>query len=159
MFRWKSLAFTLLAISLLSSVSKAPAQVSVDIGVAPVCPYGYYDTLHMIVLRTATMDPTFSWAGYSSGRAHGSTDPEASLVTLITATILAAVTKDRCPSAASRPSTISTRTKLGMGEATSLPRPATRRRKSTAPDIRRENPAADTVKEWFNEVNEEPHFV
>jgi hypothetical protein len=43
MFRWKSLAFTLLAISLLSSISKAPAQVSVDIGVAPVCPYGYYD--------------------------------------------------------------------------------------------------------------------
>ena len=43
MFRWKSLAFTLLAISLLSSVSKAPAQVSVNIGVAPVCPYGYYD--------------------------------------------------------------------------------------------------------------------
>jgi hypothetical protein len=43
MFRWKSLVFTLLAISLLSSVSKAPAQVSVNIGVAPVCPYGYYD--------------------------------------------------------------------------------------------------------------------
>jgi hypothetical protein len=105
------------------------------------------------------MDPIFSWAGYSSGRAHGSTDPEASLVTLITATILAAVTKDRFPSAENNHSTTSTRTKLGMGAATSLLMPATRRRKSTAPDIRRENPAADTVKEWFNEVNEEPHFV
>jgi len=43
MFRWKSLVLTLLAISLLSIVSKAPAQVSVEVGVAPVCPYGYFD--------------------------------------------------------------------------------------------------------------------
>jgi len=86
-------------------------------------------------------------------------DPEASPVTSITATILATVTKDRGPSAESRPSATSTRTKLGMGEATSLLMPATTRTRSTAPDIRREDPAANTVKEWFNEVNGEPHFV
>jgi hypothetical protein len=74
-------------------------------------------------------------------------DPEASPVTSITATILATVTKDRCPSAESRRSTTSTRTKLGMGEATSLLMPATTRTKSTAPDIRSQNPAADTAKE------------
>jgi hypothetical protein len=80
-------------------------------------------------------------------------DLEASPVTSITATILAAVTKDQCPSAESRRSATSTRTKLGMGEATSLLMPATSRTRNTAPAIRRENPAADTVKEWFNEVN------
>jgi len=43
MFRLKSLAFSLLAVSLVSTLSKAPAQVSINIGVAPVCPYGYFD--------------------------------------------------------------------------------------------------------------------
>jgi hypothetical protein len=86
-------------------------------------------------------------------------DRGASPVTSITATILATVTKGRCPSAESSPSIISTRTKLGMGEATSLLMPATTRTRSTAPDILRDDPAANTVKEWFNEVNEEPHFV
>ena len=43
MFRWKSLVFSLLAVSLVCGVSKAPAQVSINIGVAPVCPYGYFD--------------------------------------------------------------------------------------------------------------------
>jgi hypothetical protein len=77
-------------------------------------------------------------------------DPEASPVTSITATILAAVTKDRCPGAERRRSVTSKRTKLGMGEATSLRMPATTRTQSAAPDIsRRENPAANTVKEQF----------
>ena len=42
---WKSLVFSALVIALASSVSVAPAQISVGIGVggAPVCPYGYYD--------------------------------------------------------------------------------------------------------------------
>jgi hypothetical protein len=79
-------------------------------------------------------------------------DPEASPVTSITATILATVTKDRCPSAERRRSTTSTRTKLGTGEATSLLKLTTTRTRSAAPDIRRENPAANTVKEWFNEA-------
>ena len=37
------LAFSALAAAMLSGFSGAPAQVSVDIGVAPVCPYGYFD--------------------------------------------------------------------------------------------------------------------
>jgi hypothetical protein len=78
-------------------------------------------------------------------------DPEASPVTSITAGILATVTEDRCPSAASSRSTTSTRTKLGMGEATSLLMPATTRTRSTPPDIRREKAGANTVEEWFNE--------
>ncbi len=43
MFQWKSLAFVALAVALMSTVSPAPAQVSVEIGVEPVCPYGYFD--------------------------------------------------------------------------------------------------------------------
>jgi uncharacterized membrane protein YgcG len=43
MSRWKALAFSTLAVAMVSSVSVAPAQVSVNIGVAPVCPYGYFD--------------------------------------------------------------------------------------------------------------------
>jgi hypothetical protein len=39
----KSLTLSILAGALLSYASAAPAQVSIDIGVAPVCPYGYFD--------------------------------------------------------------------------------------------------------------------
>jgi hypothetical protein len=39
----KALSFSALAAVLLSSATLAPAQVSVNIGVAPVCPYGYFD--------------------------------------------------------------------------------------------------------------------
>ena len=39
------LAFSALAIALLSSTAQAPAaaQVAISVGVAPVCPYGYFD--------------------------------------------------------------------------------------------------------------------
>ena len=39
----KNLAFSALTAALLSCASLAPAQVSINIGVAPVCPYGYFD--------------------------------------------------------------------------------------------------------------------
>ena len=41
MLRWKCLSA--LAAITLSATFVAPAQVSVNIGVAPVCPYGYFD--------------------------------------------------------------------------------------------------------------------
>ena len=40
---WKSLAVTAVAVASLSATSVSPAQVSIGIGVAPVCPYGYFD--------------------------------------------------------------------------------------------------------------------
>ena len=43
MTRWKLLAFSVLAVALLNCGSKASPQISVNIGVAPVCPYGYFD--------------------------------------------------------------------------------------------------------------------
>jgi hypothetical protein len=39
----KALAFSALAAAMVSGFAGAPAQVSVNIGVAPICPYGYYD--------------------------------------------------------------------------------------------------------------------
>src|SRR5580658_5575974 len=39
----KAIAFSILATAVVSWAPVAPAQVSVNIGVAPVCPYGYYD--------------------------------------------------------------------------------------------------------------------
>lgn len=39
----KVFAFAALAIGLLCCAPAAPAQIAVSIGVAPVCPYGYFD--------------------------------------------------------------------------------------------------------------------
>jgi hypothetical protein len=39
----KTLVLTVIAIALLSCASPGKAQVAVSIGVAPVCPYGYFD--------------------------------------------------------------------------------------------------------------------
>jgi uncharacterized membrane protein YgcG len=39
----KSLALSALTVALVSTVSVAPAQVSISIGAAPICPYGYFD--------------------------------------------------------------------------------------------------------------------
>ena len=43
MIHGKVLAFSALAIALLSSSSMGPAQIGVSIGVEPGCPYGYFD--------------------------------------------------------------------------------------------------------------------
>ncbi len=41
---WKLLTFTAMgSVLLLAGSIEAPAQISIGIGVAPVCPYGYYD--------------------------------------------------------------------------------------------------------------------
>jgi hypothetical protein len=40
---WKFLALPTLIAAWLSIPSSAPAQVSINIGAEPVCPYGYYD--------------------------------------------------------------------------------------------------------------------
>ena len=39
----KFLALPMLALAFVGGPSQGPAQVAVDIGVAPVCPYGYFD--------------------------------------------------------------------------------------------------------------------
>ena len=44
MLHWKSLVFvTAASAALAATTAVAPAQISINIGAAPVCPYGYYD--------------------------------------------------------------------------------------------------------------------
>ncbi len=43
MFHWKALAVSALTLGLFTGIPATPAQIGVEIGVAPVCPYGYYD--------------------------------------------------------------------------------------------------------------------
>jgi hypothetical protein len=43
MFGMKALALSAVTLSLLGAASVAPAQISVNIGAPPGCPYGYYD--------------------------------------------------------------------------------------------------------------------
>jgi hypothetical protein len=43
MSRWKIFAFSALVVALVGGSHAVPAQVAVDIGVAPICPYGYFD--------------------------------------------------------------------------------------------------------------------
>jgi hypothetical protein len=43
MSNWKKLVLTAGVAVLIGGASLAPAQISVNIGVAPVCPYGYFD--------------------------------------------------------------------------------------------------------------------
>lgn len=43
MSRWKSLAFPLVIAAVMGGAPMAQAQVSINIGVAPICPYGYFD--------------------------------------------------------------------------------------------------------------------
>jgi hypothetical protein len=40
---FKSLILSTAAFAMMGATNVAPAQVSIDIGVAPVCPYGYFD--------------------------------------------------------------------------------------------------------------------
>lgn len=40
---WKILAFSGLTVALVCGLPAARAQVSINVGVAPVCPYGYFD--------------------------------------------------------------------------------------------------------------------
>lgn len=43
MSRGKWFVFLALIVAMVSSVSVAPAQVAINIGVAPICPYGYFE--------------------------------------------------------------------------------------------------------------------
>jgi len=44
MFSWKTLGISVVTSAvLLAPAAMAPAQIGISIGVAPVCPYGYFD--------------------------------------------------------------------------------------------------------------------
>jgi hypothetical protein len=43
MFRLKTLAMAAASVGLLGTTAAGPAQIVIGLGVAPVCPYGYFD--------------------------------------------------------------------------------------------------------------------
>jgi len=89
MSRWKLLAFTVLAVLMVSLAPTAKAQVSigVNLGPAPYCPYGYFDYAPYDCAPYGYYGPTGLSAASSSAQAPGSTVHTASSVTWITASI------------------------------------------------------------------------
>ena len=43
MFYWKALSLGVATVGLALGTTVAPSQVSIGVGIAPACPYGYYD--------------------------------------------------------------------------------------------------------------------
>ena len=69
------------AICFMATTPTTQAQVEVNIGVAPVCPYGYYVSRRTIAPLTATTARSGLPAASSSARAHGFMVLKASTVT------------------------------------------------------------------------------
>jgi hypothetical protein len=118
MFCWKRFGFVALSAVLLSGASGSQAQVSIEIGAPPVCPYGYYDYAPYNCSPTGTMGRIGSLAGCSLELDPGSTVLTASMATSTTAMILAMVTPVRCRDAGSSHSITSMRTRRGTRKAT-----------------------------------------
>ena len=113
------LAFSALAAAMLSGFSGAPAQVSVNIGVAPVCPYGYFDFAPYDCAPYGYYGPDWFVGVCLSGPAHGFTVRAGSMAMSTTATILVTATADRFLPTGNRRSAISTLTRRRTGMATS----------------------------------------
>jgi hypothetical protein len=118
----KSLAFFALAAAILSGFSSAPAQVSVNIGVAPVCAYGYYDFEPYGCAPYGYYGPDWFVGGvlsgaYSSGLDPGFTVRVAFMATSTTVTILGMATPDRTLTAGRSRSTISMQMRRGTDKA------------------------------------------
>ena len=111
----KALAISALAAAAVSCFSSAPAQVSVNIGVAPVCPYGYYDYAPYNCAPYGYYGPDWFVGEYSSGPAPGFMVRTDFMVTSTITTILVTDTTDPIPHTGSSLTTISTQTKRGTG--------------------------------------------
>lgn len=114
----KFLALPTLIAALLSIPSSALAQVSINIGAEPVCPYGYYDCPHTTARLRDTSGPSGSAAAGSSEPALGSTAPATSTATLITASIHVTATLVHIPTVETSPLITSTETRCVMDAAT-----------------------------------------
>ena len=83
--------------AMLSGFSGAPAQVSVNIGVAPVCPYGYFDFAPYDCAPMATMGRIGLSGVCLSGPGHGFTALAVFMAMSTTATILVTATTGPFP--------------------------------------------------------------
>ena len=114
----KVLAFSILATVLLCCAPMGSAQIAVDIGVAPVCPYGYFDYAPYDCAPYGYYGPDWFVGGIFLEPALGPTAHTASTGTSITASILITDNMARCRGAERRNSTTSTATRRGMDKAT-----------------------------------------
>jgi hypothetical protein len=107
MSKVKALAFAALATALFCCARVAPAQISINFGVEPVCPYGYFDYAPYDCAPYGYYGPDWFVNGVFIGAGrwfHGAAFTAMSTGVLIPIT----VTGDRCLSAAKSPSTTST---------------------------------------------------
>ena len=134
MRRVKFLALTAIAgLGFASSAPRTHAQISVGIGVAPVCPYGYYDTLRTVALRTVITVLNGFRTGSLSVPAHGFMARNISMAmsTITTARITATtasirITATGLVTGGMVPPSTSTETRCAMVTATLMTKDITR---------------------------------
>ena len=114
----KVLALAALGVALLGGTSQGRAQVGISIGVAPSCPYGYFDYEPYQCAPYGYYGPTGLQVGSSLGQGLGSAAMKAFTAMWTTGSIRIMVIAARYQSAESGSSTTSTGTRHGMDGAT-----------------------------------------
>ena len=115
---WKFLALPTLIAALLSISSSAPAQVSINIGAEPACPYGYYDVAPYNCAPYGYYGSEWFSGGVFIGAGPWFHGPTTSTATLITASIRIRATLVHIRSVETSPLITSTETRCVMGAAT-----------------------------------------
>ena len=110
MSKFKAFGCAVVAAGLFCCVPSAPAQLSVGInlGPAPVCPYGYFDYAPYDCAPYGYYGPDWFDDGIFIGAGPGFMGLDTSMATSITASILIMAITDRYRSAAQSPLTTST---------------------------------------------------
>ena len=115
---WKFLALPTLIAALLSISSSAPAQVSINIGAEPACPYGYYDVAPYNCAPYGYYGSEWFSGGVFIGAGPWFHGPTTSTATLITASIRIRATLVHIRSVETSPLITSTETRCVMAAAT-----------------------------------------
>ena len=113
----KIFAFSVLAVALLSVPSLGSAQIGVYIGVAPVCPYGYFDYAPYDCSPYGYYGPDWFVGGVFLEPVHGFAGAVDSTATSTTALTLATDTEGRCLNVARCGSTTFRAMRRGTGAA------------------------------------------
>ena len=135
MSKVSSLALAVLATAVFCSARVAPAQISINFGVEPVCPYGYYDYAPYNCSPYGYYGPDwfsngvfigagrwFRGPGHFYGHVDNRYDPRHGY-------------RGPMPNRGEEPSTTSTATRRAMGEAMQVPAIMTRTMNTVFPDI------------------------
>ena len=115
---WKFLAIPTLIAAFLIIPRSAPAQVSINIGPEPVCPYGYYDFTPYDCAPYGYYGPDWFSGGVFIGAGPWFHGPTTSTATLITASIHIAATLVHIQTMETSPSITSMETRCVTDAAT-----------------------------------------